>query len=90
MSRMKTHVLASSLLICVIVFLYKVADVLHKVSSWDVLWNPPTVGDICVALAFALAAMALALGLNVRSFLEGVGLGALLPAQPPPPTDPKP
>ena len=45
-------------------FLYAMADVLGKIQSWEVLWNPPGVGQIAAAIAAALLAVGAALKID--------------------------
>lgn len=81
MKRMERHstqmTLAGVVLIGVTVFLYQVAQVIQKIQSWEVLWNPPTVGELLMAVVFGLMAVGAALGLDVpilvRNLLPSLG-----------------
>ena len=54
-------------------FLYQLAQVLTKISDWSVIWNPPTVGQILLAIVAALVAVGAALGLDPMKILKGGG-----------------
>lgn len=58
------------------VFLYQAAGVLQKIQTWEVIWNPPTVGDLLMAVVAGLAAVAAAAGLDVGNLMRGLGLSA--------------
>jgi hypothetical protein len=50
----------------IVVFLYRIADVLSKIQDWSVVWNPPTIAQILVALAAALVAVGAALKIDLN------------------------
>lgn len=64
--------LATILLIGATAALYKVAEVFQKIQTWEVIWNPPTVGDLLMAVVFGLAAVIAALGLDVPVLMKTV------------------
>ena len=74
MTEQWTHrTLAVVVLVGLTVFLYGMADVLMKIESWEVIWNPPTVGQMAQVLAGALAAVAAALKLDVTALFTKKG-----------------
>lgn len=71
---MNTHkTLALVVLAGLATFLYQLAQVLTKISDWSVIWNPPTVGQILLAIVAALVAVGAALGLDPMKILKGGG-----------------
>lgn len=68
---MKNKVLATAVLAGTTVFLYQLAGVVRKINDWSVIWNPPTVADLLIAVVFALIAVGAALGINLKEFLGG-------------------
>jgi len=66
--------LASIVLVGVTVFLYQAAQVLEKIQSWEVMWNPPTVGQLLMAVVFGLGAVAAAMGLDLPVLAKGLGI----------------
>jgi hypothetical protein len=72
------------------VFLYELFEVIGKIQSWEVLWNPPTVSQMGMALVAGLVAILAALGVHLPAIfnplLQMVGMqaGAEAPADPSP------
>lgn len=63
--------LAGVVLVGSIVFLYKIAELIGKIQSWEVLWNPPTVSEMLMAVVFGLMAVAAGVGLDLPALLKG-------------------
>lgn len=63
----KDHMLATAVFAGLVVFLYRVADVIGKLQDWSVLWNPPTVAQLLIAVAAALVAVGAALKLDLTN-----------------------
>ena len=55
-----------------IVFLYQMAGFIGKIQSWEVIWDPPQVSQMLIAIAAALASMLAALGLDVPELVKGL------------------
>lgn len=53
------------------VFLYQIADLLQKIQSWEVIWNPPNVAQILLAVVAALVAMGASMGLDLPTLAKG-------------------
>lgn len=75
----KTHVqlsAAMTLVVGIMVFLYKMAQLIGKIQSWAVLWNPPTVSEMLMTVVFGLAAVVAAtvvdLPLLLKTFMPGI------------------
>lgn len=66
MSDKTTHSsLAIIVLIGISTFLYQMAGVLDKIQTWEVIWNPPTVAQMFLATASAIAAVLAATKLDI-------------------------
>ena len=66
----KNKSLAAVVLFGLATFLYQFADILIKIQTWEIIWNPPTVGHMVIALASALGAVAAAIKLDVTKVFE--------------------
>jgi hypothetical protein len=64
------HALLFVVLIGLTVFLTEMGNLLQKVQTWEVLWNPPTIGQVLLAMAGALGAVAAALKIDVARYLK--------------------
>ncbi len=69
-SKYRTY--AVVLLAGLVTFLYQMADVIGKIQSWEVMWNPPEVSQMMTAIAAALVAMGAAIGLDLPSMVRGL------------------
>lgn len=63
--------LAAIVLVGLIGFLYPLAGVIQKITSWAVIWDPPAVGEIVQCIVFGLVAVAGAMGLDVPALIAG-------------------
>lgn len=68
-SKYRTY--AVVLLAGLVTFLYQMADVIGKIQSWEILWSPPSVSQMLVACAAAMAAMGAAIGLDLPALVRG-------------------
>lgn len=69
---MRDRGLAGLLLTFLVVFLYQLGNILMKIPSWEIAWNPPTVGEMVLAIAAGLGAVGAALGLDVPNLIRSV------------------
>ena len=70
-STWKHQALATAIIVGLIGFTWPFADFLSKISTDEIMWNPPTYGQILRCMCFGLLAFACALGLNVGQALKG-------------------
>jgi hypothetical protein len=52
-------------------FLYQLAPLLMKIQDWSILWSPPSVGEILLAIVAGMGAVAAALGLDIPALIQG-------------------
>lgn len=60
----------SVVLIGLTVLFYQIGNIVQKIQSWDIVWDPPTVGQMLIAVSAALGAVGAALKIDVSSFLR--------------------